>query len=203
MHALQYELTLPADYDTEIIRTRVSRRGHLLDDWPGLGLKAYLLRERGVHGSPVNQYAPFYLWNAVDGMNAFLWGGGFQRLSDDFGRPRARQWTGLAYEEGVAAGAPARFAVRRRRPVPDAAVLAEAVQEAVDEAGRLARQEGAVLAAAAVDTSRWETVHFSLWEHPEGREDREHGTPKAEGDVFQVLHLSAPERAALPRGRQW
>ncbi len=76
MHALQYELTLPADYDMRIVRDRVARRGPLLDAWPGLGVKAYLVRERGVHGSPVNQYAPFYLWNTVEGMNAFLWGGG-------------------------------------------------------------------------------------------------------------------------------
>ncbi|MFF5184420.1 DUF4865 family protein [Streptomyces sp. NPDC000345] len=194
MHAMQYELTLPADYDTGIVHARVSRVGHLLDDWAGLGLKAYLLRERGTHGSPVNQYAPFYLWNTVEGMNAFLWGGGFQGLSEDFGRPAARQWTGLAYEEGVAADSAARFAVRLRRPVPDGVVLGEAAGEAVAEAGRLAREDGAVVAAAAVDTGRWETVHFSLWEHD---------TPKADGDLFQVLHLSAPGRAALPRGRQW
>jgi hypothetical protein len=197
MHAMQYDLTLPADYDMGIIRARVSRIGHKLDDWAGLGLKAYLLRERGVHGSPVNQYAPFYLWNTVEGMNAFLWGGPFQGLSDDFGRPAVRQWTGLAYEEGVAAGSPARFAVRRRRPVPDGVVYAEAMREAADEAGRLAREDGAVLAAAAVDTSRWETVHFSLWEHAEP------DTVKAGGDLFQVLHLSAPGRTALPGGRQW
>ncbi|WP_030950752.1 DUF4865 family protein, partial [Streptomyces sp. NRRL S-481] len=95
---------------------RVARRGHLLDDWDGLGLKAYLVRERGLRGSPVNQYAPFYLWNTVEGMNAFLWGGGFQGISNDFGRPSVRQWTGLAFEEGT--GADARFAVRRCQPVP-------------------------------------------------------------------------------------
>ncbi|WP_405631584.1 DUF4865 family protein [Streptomyces sp. NBC_00016] len=194
MHAMQYELTLPADYDMGVIHARVSRVGHLLDDWEGLGLKAYLLRERGVHGSPVNQYAPFYLWNTVEGMNAFLWGGGFQGLSDDFGRPTVRQWTGLAHEEGVAAGSPALFAVRRREPVPDGVALSETARDAADEVGRLAREEGAVLAAAAVDTSRWERVHFSLWAHD---------TPKADGDLFQVLHLSAPGRTALPAGRQW
>ncbi|MEU5275635.1 DUF4865 family protein [Streptomyces asoensis] len=194
MHAMQYELTLPADYDMAVVHARVSRVGHLLDEWSGLGLKAYLVRERGLRGSPVNQYAPFYLWNTVEGMNAFLWGGGFQGLSDDFGRPAVRQWTGLAYEEGVAAGSPALFAVRRRRPVPDGTALAEAAREAVEEARGLAREEGAVLAAAAVDTSRWECLHFSLWEDD---------TPKADGDLFRVLHLSAPERAALPRGRQW
>ncbi|MGW0143121.1 DUF4865 family protein [Streptomyces calvus] len=194
MHALQYELTLPADHDMRIVRDRVARRGHLLDAWPGLGVKAYLVRERGVHGSPVNQYAPFYLWNTVEGMNAFLWGGGFQGIADDFGRPPARQWTGLAYEEGVAADAPAVVAVRHRRPVPDGVPVGEVAEEAVRECGRPAAADGAVLAAAAVDTARWEPVHVSLWRHD---------APEADGEVFQVLHLSAPERDRLPRGRQW
>ncbi|MGW2823845.1 DUF4865 family protein [Streptomyces sp. NPDC001443] len=194
MHAMQYEVTLPADYDTDVIRARVARVGHALDDWAGLGLKAYLLRERGVRASPVNQYAPFYLWNTVRGMNAFLWGGPFQGLSDDFGRPVVRQWTGLAHEEGTSAAAPARFAVRDRRPLPDGVELSALTGRAVDEVGRLARKDGAVLAAAAVDTSRWESVHFSLWEHD---------TPETDGEVFEVLHLSAPGRDTLPRGRQW
>ncbi|MFJ7333031.1 DUF4865 family protein [Streptomyces sp. NPDC101110] len=192
MHAMQYELTLPADYDMDVIRDRVARRGHLLDDWRGLGLKAYLIRERGLHGSPVNQYAPFYLWNTVDGMNAFLFGGGFQGVGDDFGRPSVHQWTGLTYEEG--SGSHPRFAVRRRQPVPEGGLLADAVADAVGEAGRLAAADGALCAAAAVDTGRWESVHFSLWEHD---------SPQADGELFQVLHLSAPGRHRLPRGRQW
>jgi hypothetical protein len=194
MHAMQYELTLPADYDMDIIRGRVARVGHLLDDWDGLGLKTYLMRERGRHGSPVNQYAPFYLWNTVEGMNRFLWGGAFQGLVGDFGRPAVRQWTGLAHEEGRAAPGRAAFAVRRRQPVPDGAEMAVLMEEAVAETRRLAGEDGAVLAAAAVDPHRWELVHFSLWEHD---------TPKAEGDLFQVLHVSAPGRDRLPQGRQW
>ncbi|MFJ6084558.1 DUF4865 family protein [Streptomyces sp. NPDC092369] len=194
MHAMQYELTLPADYDMAVIRRRVARVGHLLDDWDGLGVKTYLMRERGVNGSPVNQYAPFYLWNTMEGMNTFLWGGAFQGLSNDFGRPSIRQWTGVAYEEGGAVGSPARFAVRLRQPVPEGVELAEVMAEAVRETERLAGADGAVLAAAAVDTGRWELVHFSLWEHD---------APKADGDAFEVLHLSAPGRERLPRGRQW
>ena len=194
MHAMQYELTLPADYDMDIIRSRVARVGNLLDDWDGLGFKAYLLRERGVHGSPVNQYAPFYLWNTVEGMNRFLWGGAFQGLVNDFGRPEVSQWTGLAYEEGGAAGSPAAVAVRQRQRIAGSGDLAEVMEDAVGETRRLAGEDGAVFAAAAVDPHSWELVHFSLWEHD---------TPKAEGDVFQVLHLSAPGRGGLPRGRQW
>jgi hypothetical protein len=194
MHALHYPVTLPADYDMDIIRTRVATRGHLMDGFEGLGFKAYLMRERGVAGSPVNEYAPFYLWNTVEGMNSFLWGGPFQGIPDDFGRPVVRQWTGLAYEEGGAADAPALVAVRHTRPVPDGVVLAQAMEDAAREAERIAGRDGAVCAAAAVDPSRWETVHFSLWARDE---------PEADGDVFQVLHLSAPGRGLLPRGRQW
>ncbi|MYW48244.1 DUF4865 family protein [Streptomyces sp. SID161] len=192
MHAMQYELTLPADYDMDVIRARVARVKPLLEDWEGLGCKAYLVRERGVHGSPVNQYAPFYLWNTAEGMNRFLWGGPFQRLVDDFGRPAVRQWTGLAVAEG--GGARPAFAVRRRQPVPQGVELTPLMEDAAAATERLAAQEGAVLAAAAVDAHRWELVHFSLWEQD---------TPAADGDVFEVLHLSAPGRDRLPRGRQW
>ncbi len=39
MHAKQYEITLPADYDMGVIRERVATKGHLLDAFPGLGFK--------------------------------------------------------------------------------------------------------------------------------------------------------------------
>ena len=91
MRVMQYEMTLPADYDMEIIRWRVATREHATDSFPGFGLKAYTIRERGINGSPDNQYAPFYPWVSADGMNIFLRGGGFRSLSEDFGRPVVRQ----------------------------------------------------------------------------------------------------------------
>jgi len=194
MHAMQYEITLPADYDTGIVRDRVTRVGHLLDDWDGLGLKAYLLRERGVDGSPVNQYAPFYLWDTPEGMNRFLWGPGFQGLVDDFGRPAVQHWTGLAYENGDAWGVVPQVAVRRRVSVPEDVPLSEVAEEAVREARRSAALDGAVVAAVAVDPRRWEAVHFSLW----ARE-----APGTTGEIYRVLRLSAPGRDRLRRGRHW
>ncbi|CAM5615916.1 hypothetical protein SALBM135S_09447 [Streptomyces alboniger] len=209
---MQYEITLPADYDMDVIRRRVATRGHLLDTFPGLGFKAYLMRERGRDGSPVNQYAPFYLWNTAHGMNSFLWGPGFQGLVDDFGRPEVRHWTALAYETygaqkahgahgahgeppaAVTGGATPRTAVRSRRPIPATTPLPTLADELAREAELLIREEGALAALAAVDPQTWEAVHFSLWEHE---------APRGAGDVFEVLHLSAPERAKLSRGRQW
>ncbi|MWA09370.1 DUF4865 family protein [Streptomyces sp. BA2] len=199
MHAMQYEITLPADYDMGIIRYRVATKGHLLDNYPGLGAKAYLIRERGVDDSPVNQYAPFYLWNTPEGMNSFLWGPGFQGIVDDFGRPEVQHWTGMAFVEGVASGAApstkvAKAAIRCRRRIPPGTPVGALATQLVYEAKQLARQDGALYAAVAIDPRTWEALHFSVWDH---------ASPKGQGDVFQVLHLSAPERHTLPKGQQW
>ncbi|MDQ1012377.1 hypothetical protein QFZ82_006862 [Streptomyces sp. V4I23] len=193
MHAMQYEITLPADYDMGIIRDRVARRGHLLDGFPGLGLKAYLMRERAA-GSPVNQYAPLYLWAAPEGMNGFLWGPGFQGIVDDFGRPEVQHWTGAAYHDGPSAAAGARTAVRRRQRLPPGVRPGPLVEEAAAETERLARREGAVCAALGVDPYRWELMHVTLWDHD---------SPAAPGDRYEVLHVSSPERGSLGRGRHW
>ncbi|MEV8585525.1 DUF4865 family protein [Streptomyces sp. NPDC051180] len=194
MHAMQYEITLPADYDMEIIRERVATRGHLLDSFPGLGLKAYLVRERE-DGSPVNQYAPFYLWTAPEGMNAFLWGPGFQGIVNDFGRPAVRHWAGLSYEEGPASASAPGTATRRRTPLGEAVPPGEAVAHAVAGHAREARRDGVVASVLAVDPHHWELLSFTLWADAEA--------PADEGERFRVLHLSTPERARLGAGRSW
>ena len=58
MLAMQYTFTLPADYDMDIIRQRVTTKGPAVDGFPGLGFKAFLYTRRGDHG-PENLYAPF------------------------------------------------------------------------------------------------------------------------------------------------
>ncbi|CAM5306834.1 DUF4865 family protein [Streptomyces xanthochromogenes] len=189
MHVMQYEITLPADYDMKIVRERVATRGHLLDTFPGLGLKAYLMRERGA-GSPVNSYAPFYLWATPEGMNSFLWGPGFQGVVDDFGRPRVRHWVGLAHTEGPASAATPTTATVRRTLVPHGVEPARFVADAAAEEAA----PGVVASAAGIDPSRWELVRFTLWEGP---------APADGGDRYEVLHLSAPGRAGLRAGRHW
>ncbi|MFF0752494.1 DUF4865 family protein [Streptomyces sp. NPDC004267] len=194
MHATQYDITLPADYDMRIIRERVATRGHLLDDFPGLGLKAYLMRERA-DGSPVNQYAPFYLWATAAGMNDFLWGPGFQGIVSDFGRPVVQHWTVLAYDEGPAAACPPRAATRRRGPVPERLSPAEAMERVLERHAVEAKADGVVARAVAVDPRHWELLTFTLW--------ADEGAAEPNADRFQVLHLSAPGRSGIAPGRQW
>lgn len=185
MYAMQYEITLPADYDMQIIRHRVATRGHLLDTFPGLGLKAYLIRERGVDGSPVNQYAPFYLWASVAGMNHFLWGksAGFAGIVDSFGRPVVKHWTGVAFEPGSEQSAIPCMATRYTETIPESADLTTVVNQALERLKQLASLPHVYATAFAIDPKCWELVHFTLWNNV---------TQETTGTRYQVLHLSTP-----------
>ncbi|MDT0452218.1 DUF4865 family protein [Streptomyces hesseae] len=198
MYAMQYEITLPADYDMTVIRERVATRGHALDDRAGLGLKAYVIRERGVDGSPVNQYAPFYLWDGVGAMSEFLvGGGGFQGIVADFGRPAVHHWTGIACQPGPARSAIPRAASRLLTPMPAGADPATVVADALGELDELAGRAGAHTTALAFDPRHWQLLRFTLWEHsvPPGEDER--------AERYEVLRLSDPHLPEIPEGRHW
>ncbi|MFD6534221.1 DUF4865 family protein [Streptomyces sp. NPDC060184] len=212
MYAKQYEITLPADYDMGIIRKRVAVGGPTMDDRAGLGLKAFVIRERGVDGSPVNAYAPFYLWNDTGAMARFLvGGGGFQNIVRDFGRPAAYHWTGIACHAGPAREATVRAASRRLTAIPadpdadpdaepgreaDGLGLAALIEREAEELRALAHGEGVHTAALAVDPHSWQLVRFVLWADAVAPD--EDATER-----YEVLHLSAPGLADLPEGRTW
>ncbi|MHC3429719.1 DUF4865 family protein [Streptomyces sp. DT18] len=204
MHAKQYEITLPADYDMGVIRRRVAVGGHVLDDRAGLGLKAYVIRERGVGGSPVNQYAPFYLWNDTGAMARFLvGGGGFQNIVRDFGRPVARHWAGIACHTGPARATAPRAASRRLTPIPadpdtdgTGLGLSALIERETAHLRTLAAHDGVHTAALAVDPHHWQLLRFVLW--------ADSAAPDEEAtERYEVLHLSAPGIGELPEGRAW
>jgi Domain of unknown function (DUF4865) len=182
--AMQYEVTLPTDYDMGIIRRRVETTGHRLDDFDGLGIKAYLIQDRA-NGAMVNQYAPFYLWNDSAGMGRFLWGGGFfTAICTSFGRPPVRHWTGVEALAGPDVDQPALSATKQTWQLPSDVDPADPVAEAAETLRRTAAVADVHSSAIAVDPTRWELVHFTLWSSPE---------PGAvPGTRYQVLHLSTP-----------
>ena len=188
MHAMQYEITLPADYDMGIIRRRVETRGGALDGFAGLALKAYCVRERGKDGSPVNQYAPFYVWDDPRALTGFLGGPGFRGLSGDFGRPAVRDWHGLARADGPARAARPCVAERSVRQVPEGADVGERVDRAVAELRETAGEPGVHSVALGLDPLRWELVRFVLRERPvpvAAGGDRDAGTVR-----YEVLYLA-------------
>lgn len=189
MIAMQYEVTLPADYDMQIIRDRVASTGHLLDAYPGLGVKAFLLRENGTDGATVNQYAPFYLWADAGGAASFLWSGvGFTAILRDFGRPTVQTWIGGTVHQTPAWRRPPAYALRTTTALSMDADLVEAATGA-DRRMRSAVESGsALLGAYGIDPRTWQLMTFTL--HVERPGDR----PQA-AELFQVLRVAAPERA--------
>jgi hypothetical protein len=191
VYAMQYEVTLPADYDMGIIRRRVLERGRATDDFDGLGLKAYLVQDQA-NGAAVNQYAPFYLWNDSAGMARFLWGGGFfTGICQSFGRPSVRHWTGVDSLPGPDVDQPAVAATKNTLSLPPEVDPAGPVAAAVDSLRSTAQLPGVHSSAIAVDPSRWELVHFTLWSGEPGI---------VPGTRYQVLHLSTPGTKELLAG---
>ena len=82
---MQYNIKLPSDYDMTIIKNRVKENGFKTDGFEHLEMKSYLIAEKGKYGNIENEYAPFYLWNQVEGMNNFLLGGPFNNILNSFG----------------------------------------------------------------------------------------------------------------------
>ncbi|HEU5036670.1 MAG TPA: DUF4865 family protein [Nocardioides sp.] len=195
MQLMQYEITLPADYDMGIIRHRVATRGSRTDDFPDLGLKAYLVRERGRHDAPVNQYAPFYLWAGQAGMNRFLFGPPFEGIRADFGRPTVRTWRTIGVFDGAS---PSRLPIAATRDIvavdPDDA-LEGVVDRLLDQSAALASQPALNVIGVGIDPFTWQLVRFALWNAEPPCE--------AAGDRYEVLHLSQPHRPSLPDGRAW
>jgi hypothetical protein len=165
MYAMQYAIPLPADYDMRIIRDRVARGGPLFDGFPGLGFKAFLMREKAA-GAPQNEYAPFYVWNDIEGMRAFCWGEpGFSAIVRDFGRPPIQDWTIVGTTAGPVALRDARSFALRSVPLPDGATPSHVL------AGMTGEFLGSVTATtvrrvAAVDVTTWTVVLAELSAYP-------------------------------------
>jgi len=85
MIASQYKITLPADYDMDIIRKRVRDNGYKTDGFEGLKFKLYLITEKGKNNNQQNSYSPLYLWNDSEGLNKFLFEGFYDNILASFG----------------------------------------------------------------------------------------------------------------------
>lgn len=163
MIAMQYSLTLPADYDMTIVERRIREKGPLMDGFGGLGFKAFLSARisGGTVSSVANLYAPFYLWTRTEGMVDFLTGPGFAALSRDFGRPRVAIWP-VWHARWASEWVRARTASREVLPLdPDADLAAVSAMEGAMSERAIA--EGAAAALAAFDPKAWQIIRFRLW----------------------------------------
>jgi len=160
MIAMHYRLPLPADYDMAIIDRRIADKGCLTDGFPGLLFKAYLSARKG--GTMCdNAYAPFYVWDTVEGMHAFLNGPGFAALSEAFGRPAVATW--LVWQARLADGAAqARYACVEERPIAPGTDLAALRERETAWADAEVASGRACAAVAGYDPASWTLVRFTL-----------------------------------------
>jgi hypothetical protein len=185
MLTMQYRITLPADYDMDIIRKRIAERGHLTDDFPRLAFKAYLYADRNGPDAAVreNRYAPFYLWHDTEGMNAFLGGAGFAGVVASFGRPVVRTWSvwraQMAADLSVATHASCESVA-----IPRHTALSE-IRDTENAAVQADLDRGALTAISAFDPADWTAMRFRLW--------RDAAVAfHANVHVYQVGHVSQP-----------
>jgi len=161
MLAMQYSFTLPADYDMEIIRRRITAKGPLIDGLPGLGFKAYIYALRGVHGRE-NLYVPFYLWHESEAMGRFFAGDIFSGVTSSFGWPSVKVWSVLH-----AATAPAirdaRQLSRETLPIIPHTSMSELRETENNLARSAASQEGVVGVVTAFEPTTWTLVRTLLW----------------------------------------
>lgn len=187
MIAMQYSFTLPADYDMDIIRQRIARNGHLLDDFSGLAMKAYLSADRKAEALKTldNLYAPFYVWENSEAMNRFLSGPGFAAVSNAFGRPAIKTWSVWQHLRGSDVRA-AKFATREIIEIPAFASLAQVQQAESDNAAQDMRLQGALTAVTAFEPASWTIVRLRLWlQVPENFDPQRM-------QCYEVGHLSLP-----------
>ena len=182
----QYAINLPAEYDMATIRKRVADKGPSYDGFPGLGIKIFMIRERGRHGARTNQYAPLYLWPAVAPIWTFIAGDGFRGIIESFGWTSIHYWLGFAYARKPGSDLAALRSVsredRRIEAHTDLQVLRAGeirqAREAMSTPGLLAR-------AVGVDSDRWSLVRFNCWARTQD------GLPSG-ADSYEALHVSAP-----------
>jgi hypothetical protein len=186
---MNYQLNLPRTHDMQGLRERIPTIGHRFDTMPGLGAKAFLLREQGANGSTVNQYAPFYLWADDDAAAEFLWGGtDFTGVVNAYGRPVVQTWIGGSYHRGPEIDSTPMWAVRTITRLPlDAAPADTAAHAEADLASR-EREAGLHSAAFGIDPRTWELVTFSM---------HTIRPTSSTGELYEVPHLSNPAQHLL------
>ncbi|MBT2686727.1 DUF4865 family protein [Bacillus sp. ISL-47] len=88
MIAAQYKITLPSDYDMQIIKARVKKNAYKTDGFQDLKFKLYLITEKGINDNNQNSYCPLYLWKDSSGLNKFLFDGFYDNILNSFGWQR-------------------------------------------------------------------------------------------------------------------
>ena len=184
MVAMQYNISLPSDYNMDIIKKRVQNTGSKMDGFPGLKMKAYLIAEKAAYNNHENQYAPFYLWDEESGMNQFLLGGPFNNILDSFGRPIVHHWVVLYAEFNQKVER--QFAAVHTTPIPASSDLTSLYQNEEEKFLRWQADSATTAYISAYNPASWELCHFHMTQDLDALQK----TVKS-ALIYDVYHISS------------
>jgi hypothetical protein len=93
----QYTVALPADYDMQIIRERVASKAPVFDDFPGLGVIVFMIRQKDRFGAESNDMHRSISGHRSNRCGNSFAGHGFRGIVDSFGWTPIHYWLGFAY----------------------------------------------------------------------------------------------------------
>lgn len=185
MYSMQYRVQLPADYDMEIIRERVRCTGHLMDGFSGLKFKAYCVQDKG-QGAVENCYAPFYVWDSIEGMRAFCWGEpGYSSIVRDFGRHPIQDWTVHRVIRSPRPFTEARSLTMRTIPLPEGAAPSQVIEPLTTDF-LSGGDNGTLCRLTAVDVTTWNLIQVEL-----SQAKPDYTQPGV--TTYEVLHVSTAQ----------
>jgi hypothetical protein len=178
-----------------IIRQRVASRGAVFDAFPGLGLKCFLIGEKGRSGAASNQYAPVYLWPRAEHAWGFLAGPAFAAIKESFGAPAIETWVGFAFaRSGHLDNAASIAAVSRSEQTlhRETDLIAQRQYEIGAARAAVDNTPGLLARVVGIDPRSWSLVYFDYW----GQAALPAGL-----DGYEVLHVAAPDFNKLEETR--
>lgn len=183
MITMQYNISLPSDYDMEIIKNRVRNNGSKTDAFPDLYMKAYLIAEKTKYNNSVNQYAPFYLWEKEEGMNQFLLDGPFHAILNSFGRPIVYNW--MVLHAHVNKIAQQQFAIVQIAPIHASLDFRLLCTHEEENYRRWIDEKSTTAYITAYNPQSWEWCHFHMSTDIEALKKIANGSL-----IFDVYHIS-------------
>ncbi|MDF7667740.1 DUF4865 family protein [Orbaceae bacterium ESL0727] len=178
MQAMQYKINLPADYQMDIIKNRVSNNGYKTDKFQDLLFKAYLITEKdSTDGSFTNSYCPLYVWKKTEGMTKFIFEGYFDNIISSFG------WEHI--EIGVTASidlgesfSKSKFVLEEQSDILEQRSLKDFDFKTTKYAGELGK-------VVIYNPDKWKYVTFTFFgDKPVESQDKK---------IYTILHLSLGE----------
>ncbi|MDN3015476.1 DUF4865 family protein [Paenibacillus sp. BSR1-1] len=181
MIATQYKITLPSDYDMNIIRNRVRDNGHKTDGFEDLKFKLYLVTEKGTNNNIQNSYCPLYLWKDSNGLNKFLFNGYYDNILRSFGWQRVN--VGIPLIDSTTSNIKEnRYLFQITRKIQPQESLKNLIETIGESVPTIDRAEYLVI----YNPDKWEYDVFYFLSDLSG-------LTKMEGVIYNILHLSKGE----------